>query len=250
VIAVLTTKAHFEQVSLEIVRQIVKEQESADTCRVLLADDSLAVRNAIKTFLVEQNPTWEVCKAENGLQALERVLSLRPTLVMLDLSLPDMCGRDVARQIRQISPATKVIICSLSDSTHLAATAQDAQADGFFAKGSSPNDLHKLIASVLRQNDELSNVIRFERHLTITKGKRMTTFEYPWQKEYQEALLERDLQRLGEKIGAAENAMFLRFQELGGTEDHDFERAALNDALRALRALQTEKLHYPRLPNE
>ena len=78
----------------------------------------------------------------------------------------------------------------------------------------------------------------------------MTTFEYPWQKEYQEALLERDRQKLAEKINAAENALFLRFQELGGTGDHSRERLALNDAIRALRALQTEKLHYPKLPNE
>ena len=75
--------------------------------------------------------------------------------------------------------------------------------------------------------------------------------EYPsWQKEYHEALLERDLQKLEVKIGAAENAIFLRFQELGGTNGHNRERGALSDALRALRVLQTERLHYPKLPNE
>jgi hypothetical protein len=78
----------------------------------------------------------------------------------------------------------------------------------------------------------------------------MTTFEYPWQKEYQEALLERDVQNLEEKIVAAENAMFLRFQELGGTVSQDGERVALKEAIRGLRAIQTEKLHYPKSPNE
>ena len=79
----------------------------------------------------------------------------------------------------------------------------------------------------------------------------MTTFDYPtWQREYQEALLERDLQKLEEKMAAAENAIFLRFQELGGTDDRDRERMALNEAICALRTLQTKKLHYPKLPNE
>ena len=75
---------------------------------------------------------------------------------------------------------------------------------------------------------------------------------YPsWQKPYQEALLEFDPHNLEEKILAAEHAIFLRFQELAsvnglGTD----ERVALNDALRALRALQIDKLHYPKLPDE
>jgi DNA-binding NarL/FixJ family response regulator len=223
--------------------------DSANNCRVLLVDDSQILRNAIKALLVEQNPTWEICEAENGRQALERVLSQRPTLVMLDLSLPDMPGHEVARQIRQISPTTKVIICSLSDSAQLAVIAQEVRADGYFEKSSSPDDLHKLIASVLRQKNEQCHSSK--RWLAARKDERMTTFEYPtWQREYQEALLERDLQKLEEKILAAENALFLRFQELGGTGDHDRERMALNEAIRALRTLQTEKLCYPKLAGE
>jgi CheY-like chemotaxis protein len=136
---------------------VLSPSESADTCRVLLADDSRMFRNAMKALLLEQNPTWEIYEAENGWQALERVLSLQPTLVMLDLSLPDMPGHEVARQIRQISPTTKVIICSLSDSAQLAAMAQDVRADGCFAKGSSPDDLHKVIASVLPRANSRSH---------------------------------------------------------------------------------------------
>lgn len=127
--------------------------ESPHGCRFLLVDDSQMVRNAIKAHLVEKHHTWEICEAENGRQALERVLSLQPILVLLDLNLPDMPGHEVAQQIRQIAPTTKVIICSLSDSTHLAAMAQHVRADGYFAKDSSPDDLDKLIVTVLRQNE-------------------------------------------------------------------------------------------------
>jgi hypothetical protein len=82
--------------------------------------------------------------------------------------------------------------------------------------------------------------------------RQMTDFKYPsWQKPYQEALIEFDPEQLQKKIEATENAIFLRFQELSGMNGQgQGERAALNDALRTLRALQTERLHYPKIPDE
>ena len=74
---------------------------------------------------------------------------------------------------------------------------------------------------------------------------------YSWQKPYQEALLEFDPHNLEEKILAAEHAIFLRFQELGSVNGQGAdERIALNDAVRTLRALQIDKLHYPTVPGE
>jgi hypothetical protein len=80
----------------------------------------------------------------------------------------------------------------------------------------------------------------------------MTDYKYPaWQTPFQEALIEFDPEPLQGKIEATENAIFLRFQELAGANGQAHgERAALNDALRTLRALQTERLHYPKIPDE
>jgi hypothetical protein len=80
----------------------------------------------------------------------------------------------------------------------------------------------------------------------------MTNFLHSsWQKPYQEALLEFDPEKLKDKVIAAENAIFLRFQELAGVNGQATdERVALNDALRALRILQVDRLDYPKFPNE
>jgi hypothetical protein len=80
----------------------------------------------------------------------------------------------------------------------------------------------------------------------------MTEFRYPsWQKAYQAALTESDPEVLRGKIEATENAIFRRFQELSGMNGQgNEERVALDDALRALRDLQTERLHYPKIPDE
>lgn len=109
--------------------------------RILLVDDSRIVRTALKGFLLEENPAWEIIEAEKGQEALEKIRELRPALVILDLNLPDIPGPEAARQIRQLSPATKIAVCSVSDSAHLSAMAQYAGADGYFTKGSSPAEM-------------------------------------------------------------------------------------------------------------
>ena len=73
---------------------------------------------------------------------------------------------------------------------------------------------------------------------------------YKWQEPYQAALLETDPKRLKDKIAAAEAAIFTRFQELAHESDHSLERTSLEDALNAIRVLQTERLDYPRSPTE
>ena len=80
----------------------------------------------------------------------------------------------------------------------------------------------------------------------------MAKLKYPsWQAAYEEAFLEFNSQKIEKKMFAAESAIISRLQELANGENPGTdERAALNDALHALRGLQVEKLHYPTLPNE
>jgi hypothetical protein len=66
-----------------------------------------------------------------------------------------------------------------------------------------------------------------------------------WQLEYQAALLEVDPQKLLERVQAAEAAVFLRQQALVYGSDGHAERQAIEDAMRALRFIQTEKPGYP-----
>jgi hypothetical protein len=66
-----------------------------------------------------------------------------------------------------------------------------------------------------------------------------------WQPEFEAALLEADSEQLPRRMEAAEAAIFLRLQELVNTSDSQPERQAISDAVRTLRILQTERLHYP-----
>lgn len=67
-----------------------------------------------------------------------------------------------------------------------------------------------------------------------------------WLKAYEEAQLEADDSKLLAKVHNAETAIFMRQQAIAGNSDHCEERLAMDDAISGLRALQTERLRFPR----
>ncbi len=75
----------------------------------------------------------------------------------------------------------------------------------------------------------------------------MSEMKFPeWQDAWQDALLELDPEKLHEKVGKAETAIFKRLQELSSDRtDHYEEHVALNDAINGLRILKVEKLKFP-----
>jgi chemotaxis response regulator CheB len=73
---------------------------------VLIVDDSAEIRRSLRSWF-EQRGDWRVCgEAENGAIAVERVKSLSPDVVILDLSMPVMNGLEAARKIGSIAPKT------------------------------------------------------------------------------------------------------------------------------------------------
>lgn len=67
-----------------------------------------------------------------------------------------------------------------------------------------------------------------------------------WLKAYEEAQLEADDRQLLAKVHNAETAIFIRQQAIAGNSDHHEERRAMDDAISGLRALQTQRLRFPR----
>ena len=73
-------------------------------CRILVADDHEPVRRRIETLLGSRKG-WLVCgEAADGLQAIERANSLRPDLIIMDVSMPKMNGLEAARIILREQP--------------------------------------------------------------------------------------------------------------------------------------------------
>src|SRR5581483_9563653 len=90
---------------------------SAST-RLLIADDHGIVRAGIKLLLERQHDIEVVAEASDGVEAVEQALATRPTLAILDVSMPRMTGLQAAREIRQQLPDTRVLMLSMHDDEH------------------------------------------------------------------------------------------------------------------------------------
>jgi DNA-binding NarL/FixJ family response regulator len=92
---------------------------SEGALRVLVADDSELVRGSLCSLL-RKHGGWVVCgEAATGLQAIEKSAELRPDVVLLDLSLPDLNGFEAAKRIHEGSPRSGIVIVTEIDSQTL-----------------------------------------------------------------------------------------------------------------------------------
>jgi len=77
---------------------------------VLIADDNHSVRRALGEAFARESD-FEVCaEAHDGRYAIEKALRLRPDLIVLDLSMPDMNGLDAARELKDRMPSVPIIL--------------------------------------------------------------------------------------------------------------------------------------------
>lgn len=122
-----------------------KQTSAGGTARILLADDHVLIRDGVRAVL-STNSKWQICgEAKNGKEAVEKVEELNPHLVVLDVSMPVMNGIDAAREIRRISPGTKILIFSMGDTSQLEPAARQAGADTFVGKIEAPTLLIKAV---------------------------------------------------------------------------------------------------------
>jgi DNA-binding NarL/FixJ family response regulator len=83
--------------------------------RVLIVDDNFVVRSMVRQ-LFELEPEFEVSgEAENGMEALQKAATLKPDLVILDLSMPVMSGLDAAPHLMDLLPAVRIILFTVEE---------------------------------------------------------------------------------------------------------------------------------------
>lgn len=106
--------------------------------RVLVVDDAAFMRMMIKDIL-SKNGFEVVGEAENGLKAVEKYQELRPDLTTMDITMPEMDGISAVKQIKQIDPAAKVIMCSAMGQQAMVIEAIQSGARDFIVKPFQPD---------------------------------------------------------------------------------------------------------------
>jgi DNA-binding NarL/FixJ family response regulator len=127
--------------------------------RVLVADDHAIVRTGIRHVL-ESEPGYEVvAEASTGAEALELASSLRPDVVVLDISMPGESGLRVAAELRRRLPETQVLILSMHDNTEYVLESLRAGVHGYLLKDSAATELRGAIRAVRRGESFFSPAI-------------------------------------------------------------------------------------------
>ena len=137
----------------------------ASPIRILLVDDRSFIRRFIHKSL-EEDPSLNIIgMAQNGREAIERVESLNPDLVLIDLEMPEMDGITATKIIVRRFPQCKVLALSAHESGEYLQNALRAGAKGYIVKGSSTEELTNAIRSVYQGYTQLSPGL-LERVLT------------------------------------------------------------------------------------
>jgi DNA-binding NarL/FixJ family response regulator len=120
--------------------------------RILIADDHEVVRHGVRAVL-EGQPGWVVCgEASTGREAVLKAGELRPDIVVLDISMPELNGLEAARQIRRLVPA-KILVLTVHESDHVVAEVLDAGAHGYVLKADAGRTLVEAIGALLRDRE-------------------------------------------------------------------------------------------------
>lgn len=103
------------------------------TNRILIVDDAAFMRMMIKDILIK-NGFEVVGEAEDGNQAVEKYKELHPDLVTMDITMPEKDGITALKEIREINPQAKIIMCSAMGQQAMVIDAIQAGAKDFIVK--------------------------------------------------------------------------------------------------------------------
>lgn len=122
--------------------------EMSDPIRVLVTDDHTLVRQGISHLLNDSDGFEVVGEAGSATEALALAQESRPDVVLLDISLPDKSGLDVAKELREALPDTKIIMLTMHDDAAYVLRAVDAGAEGYVLKDAGPSELRSAVTAV------------------------------------------------------------------------------------------------------
>jgi len=116
--------------------------------RVVIADDHKILRQSLYILLQQEEDIEVVGEAGTGQEALDEVLRLRPEVAILDISLPQLSGLDVAAHLRLEAPEVRTIILTMHKSEEYVARAFREKVQGYVLKDNALDELLKAIRVV------------------------------------------------------------------------------------------------------
>jgi len=118
--------------------------------RLMLVDDHAVVRSGLKMLLGTQPDVTVVGEAENGAEAVALARQLKPDVVVMDITLPDISGIEATRQIHASCPESAIVALTIHEDQHYFFEMLAAGASGYVPKRAAPEDLLTAIRAAHR----------------------------------------------------------------------------------------------------
>jgi DNA-binding NarL/FixJ family response regulator len=134
----------------------VTQRESMPPIRVLLADDHDILREGLKALLSMQGDMIIVGEAYTGREAVELAERLKPDVVLLDVSMPELDGLEACRRIRAHHSQVQVLILTMHEREDYLRQALEAGAAGYLVKRTAAAELRLAVRAVARGDTFLS----------------------------------------------------------------------------------------------
>ena len=123
---------------------------------ILVADDHGIVRSGLRMLIERQEGMRVVAEAEDGVDAVERTLSEKPDVAILDVAMPRMTGIQAAREIKAHAPDTTVLLLSMYDDERYFFDGLKAGASGYVLKRAADDELIEAVRAVAEGRPFLS----------------------------------------------------------------------------------------------
>jgi two-component system, NarL family, response regulator NreC len=119
-----------------------------DTIKLMLVDDHDVVRTGLRSFL-ETQPGFEViAEAKNGRQALEKAREVRPDIVLMDITMPDMDGIEATLQLKNLYPECQILVLTVHTDKQYFMKMLSVGASGYLTKQAAADELVAAIRAV------------------------------------------------------------------------------------------------------
>lgn len=117
--------------------------------RIIIADDHKLFLEGMEKFLSTSEEIEVIAKANNGKEALKKIQTLNPNLVILDITMPELNGIEVTKIIKKDYSSTKILILSMHLDRRMILEVLKAGAEGYALKESEPEELVLAIQTVM-----------------------------------------------------------------------------------------------------
>lgn len=138
--------------------------------QIVVVDDHPVLRDGLSAVLSTQPDFRVIGEAENGVEAVEIIVELRPDVVMLDLEMPEMDGVETLKRLREDNPDVRVIVFTAFDTDERILAAVQAGAQGYLLKGAPRDQIFEAVRVVHSGDSLLQPVVasKLLRQMSLT----------------------------------------------------------------------------------